>query len=75
MGTEVIMTMIPEPTGRRAYGMCGDFVSVPLHQLFVVQSRLTTGAWTHLSAPGYAERAVWARSAAPDGLPLTGEDK
>jgi hypothetical protein len=69
------MTTILEPTGHRAYVMRRDSVSAPLHHLFVVQCRLMSGAWTHLSAPGYAERAVWARSAAPDGLPLTGEDK
>jgi hypothetical protein len=69
------MTTIPEPMGRRTYEMRGDSVSVPLHHLFTVQRRLTSGAWTHLSAPRYAERTVWARSATPDGLPLTGEDK
>jgi hypothetical protein len=69
------MTTIPKPTGFRAYEMRGDFVSVPLLHLFVVQRRLMSGAWTHLSASGYAERMVWARSVAPDGLPLTGEDK
>jgi hypothetical protein len=69
------MTTIPKPTGRRAYGMRGDSVLAPLHHLFTVQRRLMSGAWTHLSVPGYAERAMRARSAAPDGLPLTGEDK
>jgi hypothetical protein len=69
------MTTIPEPTGRHAYGMRGDSVSALLHHLFAVQRRLMSGAWTHLSAPGYAERVVWARSAAPDRLLLTGEDK
>jgi hypothetical protein len=39
------------------------------------RSRLTSGTLAHLSAPGYAERAVSARSAAPDRLPLVGEDK
>jgi hypothetical protein len=37
-----------------------------------------SGTLAHLSAPGYverAERAVWARSAAPDELSLVGEDK
>jgi hypothetical protein len=69
VGPEVITTMIPE------YGMRGDSVLVPLLHLFVVQRRLMSGAWTHLSASGYAERTVRARSAGPDGLPLTGEDK
>jgi hypothetical protein len=69
------MTMIPESTGLRAYGMRGDSVLAPMHHLFAVQCQLMSGAWTHLSTPGYAERAVWARSATPDGLPLTGEDK
>jgi hypothetical protein len=69
------MTTIPEPTGCRAYGMRGYSVSAPLHDLFAIQHRLMSGAWTHLPAPGYAERVVWARSAVPDGLPLTGEDK
>jgi hypothetical protein len=74
-GHEVIMTTIPEPMGLRAYGMRGDSVSaLPLH-LLVVQHRLMSGAWTDLSASGHAEHAVWARSAAPDGLPLTWEDK
>jgi hypothetical protein len=37
-GTEVIMIMIPEPMGLRAYGMHGDSISVsPLH-LLIVQS-------------------------------------
>jgi hypothetical protein len=75
MAPEVIMTTIPKPMGRRAYRMHGDFVSAALHHLFTIQRRLTSRAWTHLSAPGYAERVVWARSTAPDGLPLTGEDK
>jgi hypothetical protein len=69
------MTMIPEPTGRRAYEMCEDSISAPLHHNFAIHHRLMIGAWTHLSAPGYAERAMWARSTAPDGLTLTGEDK
>jgi hypothetical protein len=30
------MTTIPEPTGRRAYGMRRDSVSVPLHHLFTI---------------------------------------
>jgi hypothetical protein len=34
-----------------------------------------SGTWAHLSVPGYAERAVWAQSAAHDGLSLAGEDK
>jgi hypothetical protein len=29
MGPKVIMTMIPEPTGLRTYGMCRDSVSAP----------------------------------------------
>jgi hypothetical protein len=75
VGPEVIMTTIPEPTGLRAYGMCGDSVSAPLLHLLIIQHRLMSGAWTHLSVSRYAEHAVWARSAAPDGLPLTWEDK
>jgi hypothetical protein len=74
-GPETILITIPEPTRRRAYGMRGDYVSAPLHHHFAVQCRLMSGTWAHLLAPGYAERAVWTRSAAPDGLPLTGEDK
>jgi hypothetical protein len=74
-GPEVIMTTIPELTGRHAYGIRGDSVSALLHHLFAVQCRLMSRAWAHLSAPGYAERGVWAQNAAPDGLPLTGEDK
>jgi hypothetical protein len=69
------MTTIPEPTGLCAYGMRGDSVSAPLLHLFVVQRQLMSGAWTHLSVSEYIERVVWARSAAPDGLLLTGEDK
>jgi hypothetical protein len=69
------MTTILESMGCRAYRMREDSVSVLLHHLFAVQCRLMSGAWAHLSAPGCAERAVWARRAAPDGLPLTGEDK
>jgi hypothetical protein len=69
------MTTIPKPTGRRAYGMCGDSVYVPPHHHFVVQCRLMSGTWAHLSVSGYAERVVWARSATPDGLPLATEDK
>jgi hypothetical protein len=69
------MTTIPEPTGRHAYELHGDSVLAPLHHLFVVQCRLMSGSWTHLPAPGYAEHTVWAQSATPDGLPLTGEDK
>jgi hypothetical protein len=38
-------------------------------------AQLMSGAWTHLSVPGYAKRAVWARNAAPDGLLLAGEEK
>jgi hypothetical protein len=75
MGPNVIMITIPEPMGLRAYGIRGDSVSAPSLHLLVVQRRLMSGAWTHLSASGYAEHAVWARSAAPDGLPLTWEDK
>jgi hypothetical protein len=75
VGPEEIMITIPEPLGLRAYRMRGDSVSVlPLHCL-VAQHRLMSGAWTHLSASGYAEHAMWARSAAPDGLLLTWEDK
>jgi hypothetical protein len=74
-GPEVIMIMIPEPTRLRAYGMREDSISaLPLH-LLVKQRRLMSGAWTHLSASGHVEHAVWVRSAAPDGLPLTWEDK
>jgi hypothetical protein len=65
----------PRPTGRRAYGMRGDSVSAPLHHHFTVQCRLMSGTCARLSASGYAERVVRARSAAPDGLPLVGEDK
>jgi hypothetical protein len=72
---EVIMTTFPEPTGHRASGMRGDSVLAPLHHHFTVQCRLMSGTWAHLSAPRYAERAVWARSTALDGLPLAGEDK
>jgi hypothetical protein len=36
MSPEAIMTTIPEPMGRRAYGMRGDFVSAPLHHHFIV---------------------------------------
>jgi hypothetical protein len=74
-GPEVIMTTIPEPMGLRTYGMRGDSVSASLLLLFAIQRRLMSGAWTHLSASGYAERAVQARSTAPDGLPLTADDK
>jgi hypothetical protein len=69
------MTTIPEPTRHRTYGIRGESISTPLLHLFVVQCRLMSRAWTHLSAHGYAERAVWAQSAAHDGLLLTGEDK
>jgi hypothetical protein len=69
------MIMILELIGLRAYEMRGDSVSVPLLHLLVIQHRLMSGAWTHLSASGYAEHMVWARSTAPDGLPLTWEDK
>jgi hypothetical protein len=74
-GPEVIMTTILKLMGHRAYGMRGDSVLASLHHLFVFQCRLMSGAWTHLSVPGYAKRAVWARNAAPDGLPLAGEEK
>jgi hypothetical protein len=57
-GPEAIMTTIPEPTGRRAYGMRGDSVLAPLHHHFIVQCRLMSGTWARFSAPGYAERAV-----------------
>jgi hypothetical protein len=60
MGPEVIMTTIPEPMGCRTYRMREDSISASLHHLFDVQCRLMSGAWTHLSAPGYAERVVWA---------------
>jgi hypothetical protein len=69
------MTTILEPMGLRAYGMYGDSILAPLLHLLVVQRRLMSGAWTHLSTSGYAEHAVWARSTAPDGLLLTWEDK
>jgi hypothetical protein len=69
------MTTFPELTGCHAYGMRGDSVLVPLHHLFAAQRQLMSRAWTHLSAPGYAECVMWARSATPDGLQLTGEDK
>jgi hypothetical protein len=69
------MTTIPELMGRRTYGMHEDSVSALLHHHFAVQCRLMSGTWARLSAPGYAERVVWARSAAPDRLPLAGEDK
>jgi hypothetical protein len=69
------MTTFPKPMGRRASGMHGDSVSAPLHHHFVVQRRLMSGTWARLSAPGYTECAVWARSTAPDGLPLAGDDK
>jgi hypothetical protein len=68
------MTTIPEPMRRRAYGMRGDSVSAPLHHHFVVQCRLMSGIWARLLASEYAECTVCARSAAPDGLPLAGED-
>jgi hypothetical protein len=69
------MTTFHEPMGRRTSEMRGDSISAPLHHYFTVQCRLMSGTWSHLSAPGYAERAVWAQSTAPDGLPLVGEDK
>jgi hypothetical protein len=69
------MTTFPEPTVRCASEMRGDSVSAPLHHHFAVQCRLMSGTWARLSAPGCAERAVWAQSVAPDGLPLAGEDK
>jgi hypothetical protein len=69
------MITIPEPMGLCTYGMRGDSVSMsPIH-LLVVQRRLMSGAWTHLSVSGYAEHVKWARSTVPDGLPLTWEDK
>jgi hypothetical protein len=74
-GSEAIMTTFSEPMGRRASGMRGDSISAPLHHHFTVQCRLMKGTWARLSGPRYAERAVWARSAAPNGLPLAGEDK
>jgi hypothetical protein len=55
--------------------MRGDSILALLHHHFTVQCRLMSGTWDRLSVPGYAERAVWARSTAPDGLPLAGEDK
>jgi hypothetical protein len=69
------MTTFPKPTGRRASRMRGDSVSAPLHHHFTIQCRVISGTWARLSTPGYAERAVWARSVAPNGLPLAGEDK
>jgi hypothetical protein len=54
------MITIPEPTGLRAYGMHGDSVSAPPLHLLVLQRRLMSGAWTHLSAFGYAEHMKWA---------------
>jgi hypothetical protein len=74
-GAEAIMTTFPEPMGRHASRMRRDSISVPLHHHSIVQCQLMSGTWARLLAPGYVERAVWARSAAPDGLPLTGEDK
>jgi hypothetical protein len=59
-GPEVIMITIPEQTGLRAYRMHGDSVSAPPLHLLVIQRRLMSGAWTHLSASGYVEHAVWA---------------
>jgi hypothetical protein len=70
-GPEVIMITTPEPMGLRAYVMRGDSILVPPLHLLVVQHRLMSVAWTHSSASGYAEHAVWARSATPDGLLLT----
>jgi hypothetical protein len=64
------MTTIPEHTG-----CAGHFVSALLHHHFTIQCRLMSKTRVHLSAPGYAERAMWARSVVPDGLPLAGEDK
>jgi hypothetical protein len=69
------MTTFPEPMGRRAYVMRGDFVSATLHHHFIIQCRLLSGTCARLSATGYVEHAVWARRATPDGLPLAGEDK
>jgi hypothetical protein len=60
MGPNVIMITIPEPMGLRAYGMRRDSISASSLHLLVVQRRLMSGAWTHLSASGYAEHAVWA---------------
>jgi hypothetical protein len=54
-----------------ARGFRFSITAPPFHRLVPMMC----GAWAHLLAPGYAERAVWARSAAPNGLPLTGEDK
>jgi hypothetical protein len=75
MGPEAIMTTFPELTGCHASGMRGDSVSAPLHHHFAIQFRLVSGTWARLSVTEYAERAVWARSTAHDGLPLAGEDK
>jgi hypothetical protein len=36
-GLEIIMTMIPEPMGLRAYRMREDAVSTPLLHLLIVQ--------------------------------------
>jgi hypothetical protein len=54
------MTTIPEPMGRRAYGMRGDSVLAPLHHHFAVQCQLMSGTWARLSVLGYAEHVVWA---------------
>jgi hypothetical protein len=69
-GPEVIMTMIPELMGLRAYGMHRDSVSAPFLHLLVVQRRLMSGAWTHLSASGYAEHTVCVRIHTPILLPF-----
>jgi hypothetical protein len=59
-GPELIMITILEPTGLHTYGMRGDFVLAPPLHLLIVQRRLMSGTWTHLSASGYAEHATWA---------------
>jgi hypothetical protein len=64
------MTTIPEPMGRHAYRMHGDSVSASLHHHFTIQCRLMSGAWAHLSTPGYAERSVWAQIHTPILLPF-----
>jgi hypothetical protein len=43
-GPEVIMIMIPELMGLRAYEMRGDSVSAPPLHLLIVQCRLMSGA-------------------------------
>jgi hypothetical protein len=59
------------PRIRDARGFCFSATAPPSHHPASTDER----AWTHLSASGYAEHMTWARSIAPDGLPLTWEDK